>query len=392
MKKIYMDHAATTQPDPEVVKAMLPYLKECYGNASSLHSWGRTVKKELDGARGKIARLLGAEQNEIIFTGGGTESNNIAIQGLTRGFRKKIGENADGPHIITTEIEHPSVYNTCRELENEGVRTKFLGVDEYGLIDIRELEKSIGPATFLISIIYGNNEVGTVQEIEKIGALARKKSVLLHTDAVQAVGKVDIDVKKKNIDLLSLSSHKIYGPKGIGALYVRRGLRLKPIIYGGGHERGLRSSTENIPAIMGLARAAELAGQRMEEDVPRMKELRDRVIRNILERIEQSTLNGHPTRRLANNVNIRFAGIEGEALILSLDALGIAASTGSACSSKNLKASRILLALGMDAVDAHGSLRLTLGRNTNQEEIDHIVDELIGVVGKLRSMSPLWKN
>ena len=390
MKRIYMDHAATTPVDPEVVMAMLPFYENTFGNASSLHSFGRESKMALEDSRVTVAELINCEKDEIIFTAGGTESDNIAILGVAENFSHYIDEHPGGPHIITTPIEHPAVLNSCKYLEKQGFKVMYLPVDRYGLIDLNELEGSITPSTFLITIIYGNNEIGTIQPMEEIGAVARKNGVIFHTDAVQAFGKVPIDVGKEKIDMLSASSHKIYGPKGVGTLYIKKGIRLKPMIHGGGHEKGLRPSTENIPGIVGFAKAVELAKLRMDEDICSQTELRDRLIKGVLEQIPESGLNGHPINRLPNNTNFRFKAIEGEALILSLDNQGIATSTGSACSSKKSEASHTLLALGLNPVDAQGSLRLTLGRDTTREDIDSVLELLPVVIAKLRDISPLW--
>ena len=390
MKRVYMDNASTTPVDPEVIKAMLPYYKDHFGNASSLHSFGRDSRKALEESREKIANLINAEKKEIIFTAGGTESDNIAIIGTAMRFNKLLRERPDGPHIITTPIEHPAVLNTCKYLEKLGFKIMYLPVDRYGLIDLNELEEAASPDTFLITMIHGNNEIGTIQPIGEIGKIARGRGIAFHTDAVQAFAKVPIDVKKENIDMLSASSHKIYGPKGVGALYIKEGVRIQPLIHGGGHEKGLRPSTENIPGIVGFAKAVELAGIRMDADISRQTELRERLIKGVLENIPESALNGHPVKRLPNNAHFRFTAIEGEALILSLDNQGIAASTGSACSSKKLEPSHTLLAIGLNPVDAHGSLRLTLGRENTEEEIDYVLEVLPNVIVKLREISPLW--
>ena len=390
MNRIYLDHSATTRPDPLVIEAMLPIYREYFGNPSSLHSFGRDARKALNEAREKVAGPIGAKASEIIFTSGGTESDNLAIMGAAMKNRRSLKEHPDGPHIITTPTEHPAIGNTCKHLESLGFKVKYLPVDRYGMIDPGDLAGSITEATFLVTVIYANNEIGTIQPMEELGRITRERGILLHTDAVQAYGKIPIDVKRDNIDMLSLSSHKIYGPKGVGALYVRKGVRLDPIVHGGGHERGLRPSSENVPGIVGLAKAAELADERMESDTLKLIRLRDRLIEGVLGRIEQSALNGHPERRLPNNAHFRFTAIEGEALLLSLDNEGIAASTGSACSSKSLEPSKTLLATGLNPVEAHGSLRLTLGRETTDEEIDRVLVILPEIVERLRALSPLW--
>jgi len=359
--KVYMDHAATTPMDREVFEAMKPYFLEKYGNASSLHSFGMEAKEALEKSRERVANLIGASVDEIIFTGGGTESDNLAIKGIA--FRAGKG------HIITSSIEHPAVLETCKFLEKKGFRVTYLPVDKYGIINPEDVENAIEKDTILITIMHANNEIGTIEPIEEIGKIASENNIPFHTDAVQSVGKLPIDVKKINVDLLSISAHKIYGPKGVGALYVKKGTKIDAIIHGGNHERGLRSSTENIPGIVGLAKACSLAGERMEVDGKKMKRLRDMLIKGVLE-IEESHLNGHPEKRLPNNAHFYFKGIEGESLILMLDDAGIAASTGSACSSKKLMPSHVLLAIGLRPEDAHGSLRLTLGRENSKEEVE----------------------
>lgn len=391
MKRIYLDHAATTPVDPEVVKAMLPYFTEYYGNASSLHSFGTEAYRSMEDSRQKVADIIKASKEEIIFTSSGTESDNLAIKGVVAKKRKEI-ENTKGPHIITSKIEHPAVLDTCKYLEKQGFVVHYLSVDKYGIVDIDELREKISKSTFLVSIMHANNEIGTIEPIEEIGKITRSKNIVLHVDAVQTFGKIPIDANELNIDLLSISGHKIYGPKGVGALYIRRGTQLEPIIHGGGHEKGLRSSTENIPGIVGLGKAAELASKRMEADIKYLTMLRDHLIKYVLNNIEESYLNGHPTQRLPNNANFRFNGIEGESLILNLDENGIAVSTGSACSSKKLEPSHVLMAIGLNEVEAHGSLRITLGRENTEDEIEYVEKGLVETVKKLRSMSPIWKK
>jgi len=383
-RRVYMDHAATTPVDPEVVEAMVPYFTEIYGNASSLHSFGREAHNAMEEARSRVARLINAHPEEIIFTAGGTESDNIAIKGAAYANRSK------GDHIITSTIEHPAVLETCRSLEKQGFKVSYIPVDKNGLIELESLRKAVTERTTLITIMHANNEIGTIEPMEEIAEIAGSKDVIFHSDAVQSAGKIPIDVKEIGIDLLSISAHKIYGPKGIGALYVKKGTHLEPIIHGGGHERGLRSSTENIPGIVGLGKAAELAKTRMSKDTADLTNLRDQLIEATLSDIEESYLNGHPTKRLPNNAHFRFTGIEGEALILNLDEKGIAASTGSACSSKKLLPSHVLMAIGLNEVQAHGSLRLTLGRENTKEDIEYVHQVLPETVKKLRAMSPLW--
>jgi len=389
MKRIFMDHASTTKIDPEVFNTMLPYFTEYYGNPSSIHAFGREARKAVDTARTHVGDLLSAKDDEIIFTASGTESDNLAIKGVA--YLNKDKRTTKGPHIITSTIEHPGVLETCRHLETQGFQVKYLPVDKDGIVNSNELRKSISKNTFLITIMFVNNEIGTIQPIEEIGKISHEHDIIFHTDAVQAVGKLPIDVKKQHIDLLALSSHKIYGPKGIGALYIRNGVKVQPIIHGGGHEKGVRSSTLNVPGIIGLGKACELAEKRMTKDIPYMKTLRDLLIKNTLQ-IEESYLNGHPEKRLVNNAHFRFTGIEGEALLLGLDEQGIATSTGSACSSQKLQASHVLLAIGLDPVQAHGSLRISLGRENTKEEVTYVSKVIPQIVKKLRVMSPLWNR
>lgn len=389
MKKVYMDYAATTPVDKEVIKEMIPYFDKYYGNASSLHSFGREALDAVENARKQVAGLLKADAEEIIFTSGGTESDNLAIKGVA--YRNKKKRDTKEPHIITCEIEHPAVLETCKHLEKQGFNVIYLPVDKYGFIKPDDLEDAISKDTFLVTIMYGNNEIGTIEPMEEIGKITKKHNVLLHTDAVQAIGKVPIDVNKLNIDLLSISSHKIYGPKGVGALYIRKGVKLQTIAHGGGHEKGLRSSTHNTPGIVGLGKACELGKKRLQKDTAHMKSLRDDLIKKIL-KIEQSYLNGHPEKRLVNNAHFRFTAIEGESLNLMLDDKGIAGATGSACSSMKLQASHVLLAIGLDPAEAHGSLRLSLGRMSTKEDVEYVADVLPKIVQNLRNMSPLWNR
>lgn len=381
-----MDHAATTRVDPTVVDAMLPYFTQHFGNASSLHAFGREAYNAMETARSKVAKLIGAEKDEVIFTAGGTESDNMAVKGIA--FRNR----SKGKHIITTKIEHPAIMETCSYIETVGFRVTYLPVDSSGLTDLSELEKAVTKDTILITIQHANNEIGTIQNIEAIGKIAEEKNVRFHTDAVQSVGKIPVDVKKARVDLLSMASHKFHGPKGVGALYIRKGVVLDPLVHGGGQEKGLRSSTENIPGIVGMGKAAEIAGNQLVPDGQRVSAMRDKIICKVLEEIPLSYLNGHPTQRLPNNASFRFDGVEGESLVLSLDNKGIAASTGSACSSKKLKPSHVLLAIGLNEVQAHGSLRLTLGRENTDEEVGYVIEVLPEVVSKMRAISPLWKK
>ena len=389
MKRIYMDYAATTPVDDEVLKEMLPYFKEKYGNASSLHSFGREAFDAIENAREQVARMINSTSDEIIFTSGGTESDNLAIKGIA--YKNKDKRETKGPHIITSAIEHPAVLEPCKHLEKQGFDVEFLPVDRYGLVDPSDLEKTISKNTFLVTIMFANNEIGTIEPINEIGKITEQHDIIFHTDAVQAVGKEHIDINKLKIDLLSISSHKIYGPKGVGALFVRKGVKLEPLAHGGGHEKGLRSSTYNTPGIVGLGKACEIGLKRMEKDREHMKKLRDVLIKNVLE-IEESYLNGHPTKRLVNNAHFRFTAIEGESLNLMLDDKGIAASTGSACSSAKLQASHVLLGIGLKPEEAHGSLRLTLGRYSTMDEVEYVSKVLPDIVKNLRNMSPLWNR
>ncbi len=389
MKKVYMDYAATTPVDDEVLEEMIPFFQKYYGNASSIHSFGREAFDAIENARTQVGSLLNSDADEIVFTSGGTESDNLAIKGIT--YLNKNKRNSKGYNIITSEIEHPAVLEACRHLEKQGFKIKFLPVDNYGLIKPSDLEDAISKDTFLVTIMFGNNEIGTIEPIQEIGKITKKHNVILHTDAVQAVGKVDIDVNKLNIDLLSISSHKIYGPKGVGALYIRKGVKLEPLAHGGGHEKGFRSSTLNTPGIVGLGKACELGKKRMNKDLSHIKNLRNNLIKNVL-KIEESYLNGHPEKRLVNNAHFRFTAIEGESLNLMLDEKGIAAATGSACSSKKLQASHVLLAISLDPAEAHGSIRLSLGRTSSKEDVEYVSDVLPKIVQNLRNMSPLWNR
>ncbi|MBS3073175.1 cysteine desulfurase NifS [Candidatus Pacearchaeota archaeon] len=386
-KKIYLDHAATTPVAPEVLQAMQPYFSEKFGNAGSLHSFGREARESLEDSRKKVAKMINARPNEIIFTSGGTESNNLAIKGIAYA-NKNLGN-----HIITTKIEHPAIEEPCLWLEKNGFNITFLNVDKDGLINLRELEQAITEKTILVSIMFANNEIGTIQPIEEIGKICKKQKhkVYFHTDAVQGLGKEKIDIKKMNIDLLSASGHKIYGPKGIGLLYINQDVKIEGIQHGGGHEFHLRSGTENVPGIVGFSKALYLMDKDMEKENKRLKELRDNVIKRILEEIPKSHLNGHPTKRLANNIHFYFEGVEGEALLIRLDGKGIAVSTGSACSSHSLKPSHVLTAIGLKPELAHGSLRITMGKSTTKEDMNFVVDELKKIVQSLRKISPFGK-
>lgn len=381
---IYMDHSATSPVDTQVFEAMKPYFVEKFGNASTLYSLGRDARKAMESARAHVASLIGAKADEIIFTSGGTESDNIAIKGTAYRLKDK------GNHIITSAIEHPAVEETCKYLEKNGFEVTYLPVYEEGIVRISDLEDAITDKTILITIMHANNEIGTIQPIAEIGKIAREKKIYFHTDAVQTVGKIPVNVEELNVDMLSLSAHKVYGPKGIGALYVKKGVRLEPIVHGGGHEKGLRPGTENVSGIVGLGKACELAEKNRIDNAKYITNLRDKLIKGVLDSVEQSYLNGHPTKRLPNNVNFRFASIEGESLVLHLDSKGVAASTGSACSSKKLEPSHVLTAIGLKEVDAHGSLRLTLGKENTEEDIEHVIKSIQEVVETLRKLSPLW--
>ena len=381
---IYMDHSATSPVDPEVFEAMKPYFVDNFGNASTLYSMGREARKAMEAAREQVASLIGAKPEEVIFTSGGTESDNIAIKGTAYRMKDK------GNHIITSAIEHPAVRETCKYLEKNGFEVTYLPVYEDGIVRVSDLEDAITEKTILITIMHANNEIGTIQPVAEIGKIARENKIYFHTDAVQTVGKIPVDVEEMNVDMLSISAHKVYGPKGIGALYIKKGVRVEPILHGGGHEKGLRPGTENVSGIVGLGKACELAKKNLLDDAKYITNLRDRLIDGILDSVEQSYLDGHRTKRLPNNVNLRFTGIEGESMVLHLDSKGVAASTGSACSSKSLEPSHVLIALGLEHVEAHGSLRLTLGKENTKEEVDYVITAVKEVVETLRKLSPLW--
>ena len=384
MNRIYLDHAATTPMRPEVLEAMMPFFRDQYGNPSSIYQTGRGAQKALDQARDKAAELIGANPREIVFTSGGSEADNLAIKGVAYALRSK------GNHIITSAIEHHAVYHTCKYLEKNGFRLTVLPVDADGLVDPAAVASALTPDTILVSIMHANNEIGTIQPIAEIGEILRKRSILFHTDAVQTVGHIPVNVDQLGVDLLSLSAHKFYGPKGVGALYVRRGTRLDPLIHGGAQERNRRAGTENVAGIVGMTTALGLAMEEMEGEARRQQELRDMLIEGILRNIPHTRLNGHPKQRLPGNVNLCFEFIEGESLLLNLDMKGIAASSGSACTSGSLEPSHVLLALGLPHAIAHGSLRLTLGRDTSVPDIQAVIDVLPGIVDKLRQMSPLY--
>jgi cysteine desulfurase len=386
MRRIYLDHAATTPTRPEVVKAMLPYFSDAFGNASSIHSLGREARGAVEEARTRVAELIGARSEEIIFTSGGTEADNHALKGVAYANERK------GNHIITTSIEHHAVLEVCKFLGRRGFKITYLPVDKYGLVDPDDVKRAITGKTVLISVMHANNQVGTMEPVEEIGKIAREAEVYFHTDAVQTMGHIPVNVDKLNADLLAISGHKLYGPKGVGALYVRKGTKLVPLMHGGEQEKRRRAGTENVPAIVGLGKAVELAGQEIGREAERLVYLRDKLIKGLMKKIDHIRLNGHPTRRLPNNVNVSIDFVEGESMLLKLDLEGICASTGSACSSASLEPSHVLLALGLPAELAHCSLRFTLGRENTEADVERVLEVLPGIVAKLRAMSPLWKT
>lgn len=386
MQRIYLDYAATTPTDPEVARVMLPYFTEVFGNPSSIHYFGQQAKKGMEEARDKLASFLGAKSEEIIFTSGGTESNNFALFGVASALESK------GNHIIISAIEHHAVTEPVKVLEKKGFKITSVKVDKTGLVDPEDVIKAITDKTILISIMHANNEIGVIEPISEIGKIAKEKGIYFHSDAVQAVGHIPTDVNNLNVNLLSLSAHKFYGPKGVGALYIRKGTRINRFLHGGDQERSRRASTQNVAGIVGLGKAIEICKEKMDEEIKTQTQLRDRLIKEIPEKISDVRLNGHPTKRLPNNVNFSFSFIEGESMLLNLDMLGIAASTGSACTSSSLEPSHVLLAIGLPHELAHGSLRITLGRWTKKEDIDFLLENLPKVVDKLRRMSPLYNK
>lgn len=386
MKRIYLDHAATTPADPKVVEAMMPYFSEIYGNPSSLHTFGQKAKSAVEEARDKIASFVFASPDEIVFTSGGTESDNFALKGTALARRNK------GNHIITTAIEHHAVLETCHYLETQGFQVTYLPVDRFGILDPINLKKAITDKTILISVMHANNEIGSVQPIAEIGKIAGEKGIPFHTDAVQTFGHLPIDVRALGVSLLSASAHKLYGPKGVGILYVRKGIKILPFMHGGEQERGRRASTHNVAGIVGFGKAVELAEKSLTEDMEKNAGLRDRFLRELLGKIDHTRLNGHPVERLPNNVNVCVQYIEGEAVVLRLDMNGIACSSGSACSSSSMEPSHVLKAIGVPLELAHGALRFSLGRHTSMDDIDRVLEVLPVIVEKLRSMSPLYKK
>ena len=386
MENIYFDNAATTRLDDKVLEEMVPYLKENYGNASAIYKLGREARKAVEESREKIAKVLNCKPNEIYFTAGGSESDNTAIKGIARANRKK------GNHIITSKIEHPAVLETCKELEKEGFEISYIPVDENGILNLEELKKAIKPTTILITVMFANNEIGTIQPIEEIGKIAKENNIYFHTDAVQAVGSLEIDVEKLNIDSLSMSGHKFYGPKGIGALYVKTGVQFDKFISGGHQERNKRAGTENVAGIAGMGKAIELAYENLEEHNKKIKELRNYYVEQVKAKIPYIKINGDLEKRLPGNSNISFRFIEGEGLLLNLDLKGICASSGSACTSGSLDPSHVLLAIGLPHEIAHGSLRISIGKYNTREEVDYLVENLVEIVNRLREMSPLWEK
>jgi cysteine desulfurase len=383
MKRVYFDHNATTPINSEVLKAMLPFFENSFGNASSAHSFGREAQEAVAVAREQVAGLIGAESSRIVFTSGGTESDNLAIRGFAQANEKK------GKHIITSQIEHHAVLNTCKALEKQGFETTYLGVDKFGKIDLDQLRDSIRKDTILITIMHGNNEIGTIQDLDTIGKIAAEKGVVLHSDAVQSCGKVPVDAVKFNTSLLSMSGHKVFGPKGVGALYVKKGTRLAPLQLGGHHESNLRAGTENVPGMVGMGKAFEIAAKAREKNAKRLAGLRDRLQDALSSRIQDTVVNGHPTDRLPNTLNMCFRYVEGESMIMMLDMKGIAVSSGSACTSGSLDPSHVLLAIGLKHETAHGSLRFSLGTKSTAEEVDYVAEVLPEIVERLRKMSPL---
>ncbi|WP_069593424.1 cysteine desulfurase NifS [Methanosphaera sp. WGK6] len=389
---MYMDNSATTAVDEEVLKEMLPYFNEKFGNASTLYGLGVDAKRALEKARKQVADLINADPSEITFTSGGTESDNMVLKGVAlKEYQKATPENPRN-HIITTTIEHPAVLNTCKFLEKFGFEITYLPVGSEGIINLDDLKAAIKDSTILISIMHANNEVGTIQPIKEIGEIAHEHGVLFHTDAVQSAGKIPVDVKEQNVDVLSISSHKINGPKGIGAIYIKKGVRFEVLIHGGGQEDGNRSGTENMPGIVGFGKAAEIANEKLDEHMKHNQEIRDAIIEKVTSQVKDSYVNGSMEHRLPNNVHLRFSGIEGESLILRLDNEGINAATGSACSTHDLKGSHVLAALGIKPALSHGSLRLSIGPDNSIEDVDYIVASIKKVVDYLRELSPLWDN
>ena len=386
MKRIYLDYAATTPMRSEVLEAMQPYLTEVFGNPSSIYSYGHEAKAGVDKARTAVASLLGAREEEIVFTGGGTEADNFAIKGIGFANRSK------GNHIITSSIEHHAVLETCQFMETQGFAVTYLQVDKYGMVDPDDVKNAITPETILITIMHANNEIGTIQPISEIGRIAREAGVYFHTDAVQTAGHIPSDVNELNVDMLSTSAHKLYGPKGVGALYLRKGIRIVPLIHGGEQENNRRASTENVAGIVGFGKAAELAKLELKVESTRIAAMRDRLVNSMEKNIDEIQLNGHRTRRLPNNINLTVAYTEGESIVLNLDLKGICVSTGSACTSSSLEPSHVLVAIGLPQEIAYSSFRMTLGKWNTDEDIDRVIQVLPEVIADLRAMSPLYKK
>jgi cysteine desulfurase len=387
MRRVYLDNNATTRMREEVIDVMLPYYKDIYGNASSVHGFGRAARMAVDDARVEVAKLIGAASHEeIIFTSGGTEADNFAVKGIAHALKSK------GNHIITSSIEHQAVLNVCKFLEKDGYKVTYIKVDKDGIVDLDELKRSITDRTILISIMYANNEVGTIEPVEEIGKIAKGKGICFHTDAVQAAGKIAFDVKNLGADLLSMSAHKIYGPKGVGALYIRKGTKLTQAMHGGHHEMGKRAGTENVAGIVGFGKAAELARKELPAESKKLKELRDYLHKGITAKIDDVRLNGHPEKRLVNTLNVGFKYLEGESIVLNLDMEGVAVSTGSACTSGSLEPSHVLTAMGIDPAETQGSIRFSLGRDNTKEDMDYVLKVLPPIIKRLRNMSPLYEK
>jgi len=385
-RRIYLDHNATTPVHPEVLEAMLPYYKDKFGNPSSIHSFGRETKVALEEARENVAKFLNASPHEIYFTSGGTESDNLAVKGTAFANRKK------GKHIITSKIEHHAVLESCKFLEKEGFEVTYLPVDKYGFVDPDDLKKALRKDTILVSIMHVNNEVGTIEPLEELCKIAKEKGTCFHTDAVQSVGKIPVDVQELNVDMLSMSAHKIYGPKGVGAIYIRKGTRITPWSHGGHHERSRRAGTENLPGIVGLAKAVEIAHRDMEEQSQHLRNLTETFYKKLTQTIPDVILNGHLEKRIPNTLNISFKAVEGESIILSLDLKGVAVASGSACTSGTLEPSHVLSAMGISPEIAQGAIRFSFGRENTMEDVDYVVEILPEIVSRLRAMSPLYAN
>jgi len=386
MKRVYLDHSATTPVHPEVLEAMLPYYKDKFGNASSIHQFGRDAKDALEQSREAVAKVINAASSEVYFTSGGTESDNLALKGTALANKNK------GKHIITSQIEHHAVLESCKFLKKEGYDVTYLPVDKYGLVDPGVLRENIRKDTILISIIHANNETGTIQPIEELGKIARENGIYFHSDTVQAFGKIPLDVQKMGIDMLSVSAHKLYGPKGVGAIYIRKGTRISSLVHGGHHERARRAGTENVPGIVGLAKAAEIASKDMETQHQHLKNLTESFLKKLSEKIPDVFLNGHPEKKFAGTLNISFKGVEGESIILSLDMKGVAVASGSACTSGALEPSHVLSAMRIDPALAQSSIRFSFGRENTMEDVDYVVEVLPAIIQRLRSMSPIYAS